>query len=99
MSHPPIYLIDFEAAPEYSPDHPWMTSCSLYSSFPDVSAYSRPRAPDKPYSSFNPDISQFGLSSCCEDAPFVTVSAEHVDHVLAELVCEDSVSRPSAHRW
>ncbi|KAK0447927.1 kinase-like domain-containing protein [Desarmillaria tabescens] len=96
VSRPRVHLIDFETAQEYPPDQPWMTGYPLCSSFPDVSTYSRPRAPemltpDTPYSPFKLDVWQFG----CSLENFQGTFSE-VDAILAELVCGDPLSRPSA---
>ncbi|KAK0236976.1 hypothetical protein EDD85DRAFT_1007503, partial [Armillaria nabsnona] len=99
VSRPRVYLIDFEAAQEYPPDHPWMTGYPLCSSFPDIATYSRPRppemlTPEKPYSPFKLQSRKFSECSFYECVLQSTFS--EVDTILAELVCEDPVSRPSA---
>ncbi|PBK71911.1 hypothetical protein ARMSODRAFT_794958 [Armillaria solidipes] len=96
VSRPRVYLIDFETAQEYPPDQPRMTGYPLCSSFPDIATYSRPRAPEmltpeKHYCPFKLDIWQFGSSLENFQSTFT-----EVDTILAELVCEDPVSRLSA---
>ena len=69
-SRPRVYLIDFEVAIEFPAECPveerLTVGYPLGGSFPELSTYSAPRAPEcasgKPYSPFKLDVWQLGFS-------------------------------------
>jgi serine/threonine protein kinase len=70
VSHPHVYLIDFEVAIEFPVDCPptelVCTGFPLGGSFPLLEMYSRPLAPEmttgEPYSPFKTDVWQLAIS-------------------------------------